>query len=85
VEDSTGNKKREGINLTSIQNKNTPILPAMQSLYSVPVGIDQQIEALISEEIKVQQYKRSQYRELLQQSELKIQRLQAALNSLTTY
>lgn len=57
----------------------------MQVLYSVPQGIDQQLEALWTEQIKAEQYKRNQYRQLLHESELKIERLQASLNSLNKY
>ena len=53
--------------------------------YTIPTSIDRQIEDLLIEQIKAEQYKRSQYLELLHQSELKIERLQAALNSLTKY
>jgi hypothetical protein len=71
-----------GIAIINQKSKHT-ILAML--IYSIPTSIDRQIEYLLIEQIKAEQYKRSQYLELLQQSELKIERLQAALNSLTKY
>jgi hypothetical protein len=51
-------------------------------LYSVPLGIDQQIEALLAEQIKAEESASKGYLKLYCDSQIKIERLQAALNSL---
>lgn len=57
----------------------------IMQLYTIPASVDQQIEDLLSEQIQAEIYKRKQYQDLLNSSEIKILRLQVALNSLTKY
>lgn len=57
----------------------------MTTKFIIPISIDDQIEALLLEQIKAAESASKGYLQLYLDSQIKIERLQAALNSLTKY